>query len=510
MIRMVGMGYNTTPDYSRYGQSDTTGFLAGLRSYMNQTLSSAYLQVHIDESASAVDTIRVNVNWRTVRKNASGSYGTLSDGLWSNFESPSTECNPKTSSKYSGTDFSIELGNIGEYLPGGTSLTPSGTSLRQQIAPNGYSFANRVYDAVSMFFTVVVTYTDGTPESRYVANEFFFVYFPVYTLTGLTMDEDGVTVSYTCGDWNRADDRWEAVSFYNNGAENGINILRSDSVPYVTFGNIDAPGRITMPLSAFTRLPVGSRTYVKIRMNASFRAEGEDWGYIDGTVNLVNEGDCNTPTLSFNEPQTNADVLAVNVGDSGDKGVPIDTVYVTLRDQSGADTTVTTVPGGTVRFPYPPLNTQLTVDAIGYSEDGNPSEVVTATHAAIYGAKIPYTTIAAEDGSASVTLRFNVSMDWTFEPVANTVKFSGRSRETTMYGIGGSVVGNLSCDILDDDKYGDLHQSRRDFEALAFAGICILRDTDGSRKRVAIDSVGESWDRVRFVKTMNLQVREVQ
>lgn len=502
MIRLVGMGYDTSPDYLSAG--DDRSFRAGLRSYMGSTLSNAYLQIHTDESASEVDTIRVFVNWRTVGKNVAGTYGALNDGLWSNFESPSTECSPRTSSKYSGTDWSIELHDIGEYLPGGSQLTPSGTSLGDEIAPSGYSFASRRYDSVSLFFTVVVTYNDSSiPESRYVANEFWFTYFPVYSLTGVRIEDNEVVISYSHGDWNRVDDRWELERF----SQGGNNLIGASKEPFVTFGDIASPGRIVIPMEAFTRIPASTTTTVSIRMNAEFRTEGDEWGYVSGTMLLTNDGDCNTPTLS--EVSMDEDALVVHVGDSGDKSNPIQTIYVTLQDYAGVGTTVTTVPDTDVTFPYPPLNERLTVEAIGYDADGDASMPVSLIVGTIRGDGDVVPTISAEDGSVSVTFRFNVKMDWTYEPVYNSVKFSGRTRETVGYGIGGSVTGTMSCDILDDDSYGDYHQSRRDFEALAFAGVCIFRDSDGSRRRVTVDSVGVSWDRVNFVKTINLQVREV-
>lgn len=502
MIRLVGMGYDTSPDYLSAG--DDRSFRAGLRSYMDSTLSNAYLQIHTDEYASEVATIRVFVNWRVIGKNVAGTYGELNDGLWSNFESPSTECNPRTSTKYSGTDWSIELRNIGEYLPGGTVLTPSNTSLGDEIAPNGYSFANRRYDSVSLFFTVVATYNDSSiPESRYVANEFWFTYFPVYSLTGVRIEDNEVVISYSHGDWDRVDDRWELERF----SQGGNNLIGASKEPSVTFGDIASPGRIVIPMEAFTSIPESTSTMVRIRMNANFRSEGDEWGYVSGTSTVVNAGDCNTPTLSKGSMDESS--LVVLVGDSGDKSNPIETVYVTLVNYTGSGTTVTTTPGSTAAFPYPPLNEELTVQAIGYDAEGDASEPVSLSVGTIHMAGGVVPTISAEDGSVSVTLRYNVEMDWTYEPVYQAVKFSGRARETVGYGIGGSVVGNVSCGIIDDSSYGDLYQSRRDFEALAFAGVCIFRDSDGTRKRVTVGSVGESWSIVSKNKKISLQLREV-
>lgn len=500
-ISYVGMGYDTSPDYLAHVQGkDEECFRAGVRSYSGSTLPHAYLQIHTDETASVISQIRVSVSWRGVKKNVAGTYGSYSDTIWSEFNSPSSDCNPHTSSKYSGTDWSIELRDIGTYAAGGV---PS-TTLGDTIAPgSNYNFSNRIYDSVGMLFTVVATYNNGQSESRVNCNEFYLTYFPRYTLTGLTIADSSLIVSYTYGDWNRTDDRWALESLKQGGTE----LSNGGSVGWVNFGNIAAPGRIAIPLEAFTRIPASTSTTIDVRLNASFRAEGEEWEHVQGTVTLVNEGDCNTPTLTL--VSVSEDALVVHVADANDKSNPLVSIYVTLQDYSGSDVTITATPGSDVTFPYPPLNQRITVEAIGEDADGDSSDVVTLIVGAIRSDGDTIPTIAAEDGSASVKLRFNVSMDWTYEPAYETVKFAGRSRETVGYGVGGSVIGDLQCDILDDESYGDHYQSRSDFEALAFAGICVYRDESGSRKRVSVDSVGESWDTVRRVKTMKLQVREV-
>ena len=106
-------------------------------------------------------------------------------------------------------------------------------------------------------------------------------------------------------------------------------------------------------------------------------------------------------------------------------------------------------------------------------------------------------------------MRFNVSEDWGYTPESDTMKFSGRLRESVAYGVGGSVTGTIQCDILDDQRYGDLYQSRYDFETLPFAGPCVLRGPGGEYRRVAVDSVGESFDIVAHKRRMKVSVREV-
>ena len=526
-IKVVGMGYDTAPDYLAYkngvDEDERTSFRAGVRSYMNSTLTNAYVQIHTDEDADVISQIRISVSWAGIKKNVAGTYGTYSDTTWSEFDSPSTECNPHTSTKYSGTDWSVELRQIGTYAAGGVSTTTLGNTIANG---SNYNFSSRTYDSVRMLFTVVVAYNNGQSESRVTCNEFYLTYFPVYTLSSLVIEDDALVVSYTCGDYARTDDRWEVESLTQGGSE----LVVSTSSAYVTFGSIDAVGRLTIPLTAFKKIPSSmTSTYVDVRMNAYFREEGAEWGHVEGTTTLTNTGDCNTPTLAL--VSKSEDALVVRVGDANDKSNPLETVYVTMEDYSGTGTTASTSPGANVTFVYPPLNRSITVDAIGYDADGDASDVVTLSVGTITSSTtssgssssggssesetvvdatpVTVPTIAAQDGSASVKLRFNVTMDWTYEPVYETVKFAGRSRETVGYGTGGSATGTLGCDILDDTSYGDYYQSKDDFEALAFAGLCIYRDDTGARKSVMVESVGESWDTVRRCKTMSISVREV-
>lgn len=514
-IQAVGMGFDASPDYRAWYRGNTdTCFKQNVRLEKGSDHVNLYLQIHIDEDLSQVSRVRVSAAWKTVGRNVAGTYGPFNDGLWGHWEpSGSTDniLNPHTNTElYSGTDLSIELHQIGWILPGGTTETPSGTSLGGEIAPKSYKYEDRTYDSICIDYVVAVEYKDGTPESRVVCPDMYVAYIPEFTLKGAHIEDDAVVVEYDPGDWQRPDDRWYVLSFAQDGKE----LVDSGNTTAGTLFNvIDRPGRISITLYAFKSIPRAKSTDIDIRMNANYRAEGDEWGvHVKGTVWFFNYMDCDTPTLSLR--YSNEDAIIVHVGDSYDKDNVIVKAYVTLVDYSGPGTTAEVEmdgsSGGAVTFMYPPLNRDFTVEAIGYNDLGGTSEVASITVPAITsggGSVAPG--IAAEDGSASVRLRFNVKMDWTYEPDMETVKLAGRSRETVGYGVGGSVTGSLSCDILDDDAYGDYHQRRQDFEALAFAGTCVYRDESGSRRRVAIDSVGESWDTVRFVKTMKLSVREV-
>ena len=90
-----------------------------------------------------------------------------------------------------------------------------------------------------------------------------------------------------------------------------------------------------------------------------------------------------------------------------------------------------------------------------------------------------------------------------------SVKFAGRAYDSVAFGYGGSATGNVSCDIVDTTMYGDMYQSRTDFENLMFAGKCVLRGPDGERRNVVVESVDESWDNLRRFKRIQISMREV-
>ena len=224
----------------------------------------------------------------------------------------------------------------------------------------------------------------------------------------------------------------------------------------------------------------------------------------------MNTSVCNTPRVWVYEATEKR--LLLSITDSLDKGKPFDYVNVYVQGESYLGRTFTWEAGdvNSLSIPYPPLGVPIVVQAVAYTDAGDFSDTVTLNVDPIgeTSEAARYIAIDAEDGSVSVRCRFNVSQDETFEQEQVAVKFSGRDRESVAYGIGGSVTGKVSCDIITSGA-GDLVQGRRDFERLAFAGTCVLRTADGERKRVAVTDVGESWDVVERVKRMTVSYREV-
>ena len=282
------------------------------------------------------------------------------------------------------------------------------------------------------------------------------------------MSASDFVINYTATDWTRTDDRY-ALEKVIQGGDNHVIY----SGPGNVFGVVSELGVIRVPLDRFIETPDQGPTAVYLRFNEGFRDEGGDNLYAYWSGNLVNTSVCNTPEIW---------------------------VYEATEKRLVSGLTI----------PYPPLGVPIVVQAVAYTDAGDFSDTVTLEVDPIgeVGEVARFIAIDAEDGSVSVKCRLNVSQDETFEQEQTAVKFSGRDRESVAYGIGGSVVGSVSCDIVTRGA-GDVVQSRRDFERLAFAGVCVLRTADGERKRVAITDVGESWDVVERVKRMTVSYREV-
>lgn len=472
-----------------------------------------YLHWRTDTGTDWVDSFNVAVSWRVIPK---GSYGIGDNGFtpyylgyYSNLDA-ATECHPSAGSVYSGYSWWCDLGDIGEYVNGekeGSLPVPSNSSVGEQLAPNGWGFSQRKYDNIELDISIRAIFQEdkgGEVESYQPYNRFEkivkLVYRPDYTLDTVEFSDKGIVVTYDVTDWQRTDDRYGVEKF----EQNGVSLIRSGYL----YGNIDSPGRLTIPNSFFSKLPVYGAGDVDllIRMNTPARPLGEFFGELRATTSIIDRSVCNTPTLTLSS--VDASSLSVRVGDSGDKGNPFDVAHVSIVGSPNGFDTVETPPNGIAQFACPPVGTDIEVQAYGTTDEGGVSDVVTLTIPPIEG--VDWLTLTPIDNAGdSVELRFNLSEDWSFEPDMETVKFSGRERESVAYGVGGSVTGTLKCDILDDQSYGSLHQTREDFERIAFLGRCILRGPDGERKIVAVNSVGESFDRVRFVKTMNVNVREI-
>lgn len=443
------------------------------------------------------ESFEISVTFRYVLKGSGGGsdYSYWSDVYWSNV--PKEQCNPHQTSGRSGYQFAFPLDTIGTSVGGKPALP--GTSVKSALAPDGWDFANRKYDAINVEVHLKSNYYSGitdqygnTQSPRLDNNNLWIGYFPHYELTGVSYDQSRLVVTYSAPGWTRWDDRYFFESIQQGGEE-----LRSDQMFWST---VQQFGSLYVPTSAIRSLPEpGQPVYVRVHMNAAYRDIGMDFGFVEGTVSFVDTSRCDTPSLSVSS--ATSDALVIAVSDSGDMGVPFDAAVVSLSGYSG--TGVTAVAGGTATFPLPPLGTPLTVQAYGYTDTAT-SDVASVSVPSIGGSD-DRMRIQDADGGHGVDVLLNVSSSWSGKPSTNTVKFAGRDRETVGYGIGGSAVMTVECDVYD----GYAGQTVGDFERLAWCGPCVLREPGGVRRTVAVEDVTTSWDTVRRVHHVSMSLREV-
>lgn len=486
--------------------SEEDDYIAGVRSYAGETHGPIYVRWYTDTGTDWNRLFTISVAYRYVPKGVTG----LGDSDWSSWsptywsEIDATNCNPHRVSGKGGWSWSYPLASVGYYVG---AAQPSGTTIGSLVAPNGWEFYDRKYDSLIFRIALRSTYQDGKVDaagntySRIEQGELWCLYCPVYTLVDAYVDT-GMTIEYSVTDWPRLDDRYQLEEI----TQNGVNLVRKPAY----FSTIEESGKIHLTDEDIGSMPKTGQTHIRIRFNEGFRQQQLDNLYLEGDVNMVVNAQLNTPRLVL--VTASADRLVVRVEDSGDKGEPFEEAVVSIdgHPEMGSQT----VPvGGTAEFANPPLGAVISVSARATTADAVSDTAFLLVDpiggGGDDGTRVDYITVSSEDGSVSVTCRFNVSSSWAFEPEVETVKFAGRLRESAMFGIGGSVTGTVKCDIIDDESYGDLHQTREEFERLPFAGICVYRGPDGERRRVVVESVDESWDRVRFVKTMSLSLREV-
>lgn len=493
-IMSIGLSTSATSSESLYG--------VRLRPGSPPTI---YVKWQTESGTDWNEDFDISVSWRAVPKGITGT-GDNGYTTWASFRYdnhiPASRCHPTQNAGSDYWQWGIDLAQLGT-IPSG-STTTDGDDMGSILAPNGWGFSYRIWDAINLQVHIKSHYPDGkvdhmgrTGSLLAENNSLWIGYFPEYELTGAYYTLGGLTVEYEVPGWTRLDDRWGLEGLSQGGAD-----LRATDNFWVDVVKV---GELPIPPSALTRMPTpGQPITVEIRMNAGFRDIGMDFGLVSGTVTLEDRSVCDTPTITVTS--ATADAIVATITDSGDKGVPFDHAVVKLAGSVYDSDTQVVEPGGTVTIALPPLGVPLELQAYGYTDvavSGIASKSVAALPAATG------LSVRAVDGSCGVELRFNVSESWSFEAEMERAKFAGRERDSVAYGTGGTVTGTLGCDIIDDASYGALHQSRTDFERLAFAGTCVIRGSDGERRMVAVESVGESWDTVRRSKTMRISVREV-
>lgn len=489
--------------------------LAGIRIYAGGTAPQAIYVVFSTESGTDwQETFDISCSFRYTTSAGSGvsedGYCAWSDFYWSDI--PAVACHPHQVPGNSRWWWAIGLGEIGEYLNGGTTPNPDWNVENMLFNDASYEFGDRKYDAINLQIHVKSHFVSGktglngeTVSNLAEANSLWIGYFPQYHLHDAVAKRDYLYIHYTSPGWSRNDDRFSIHSLSQSGS-----ILKEPYQPGTYWGQVagydNGIGTIAIPYRWLTRMPTGPGLRVDIKMNASFRAVGMDFGELVGSLTVEDGTSCSSPTLTV--ISATQDKVEIRVGDSNDH----ETHYTTatcMLDGEVYDTDIASVEnGGVFTIYYPPLGRAFGVSAIGTAGVDLTSKVVSITVDAIPADGRMF--IAPIDtGFDQVEIIYNISEDWSFTPDTETVKFATRSYESVAFGSGGSSTGTVKFSIVNDERYGEMFQSREPYEYLMFARLCILRGPDGERRRVAVTNVNSSWDTYRQFRNISISMTEV-
>lgn len=375
-------------------------------------------------------------------------------------------------------------------------------SIAERLFAGDYSFTGRSYDAIEMLVKVRMEYEeDGQTVSAPLAQATLYVgYIPEYHATGARVTKEGLVVAYTSPGWERSSDRW--------CADVGVSSSGGKVVAAGTWGGLRRHGELLVPSSQMLRDPYGEELSGTVRFNATWRPSGMPFASMSlAGIVLADTRTANTPTLRATAMPDGT--VLVDVGDSGDRGVPL--AKATVRLVGGAykdlDEAEVDVPGQHV-FRFPPLGVQTSWEAVGVSGSGAVSKPARATCRTSNARQV--TTYECLDGSAKVRARYDFTPKWTGEQESELVKLAGRARETAGYGEGGSLRRDATFTAFTRPVCGVETVDVSDLDALAFAGGAMLRGPGGTRVKLHIESVDyERRDEAAFILSVSVSAKEV-
>ena len=326
-------------------------------------------------------------------------------------------------------------------------------------------------------------------------------YIPEYHAQKAEVVSGGLAVDYTCPGWVRRTDRW--------AVDAGV---KDSSGGYVakagTYGTVAKSGRLVIPSSALVRDPSGATLKGTVRFNAVWRPEGLAFSSmsLDGLA-VADNRTPNTPRLSATAGANGS--VSVEVTDSGDKGVPIETATVRLVGGEYADLDVREVAvPGTATFGFPPLGRALEFQAVGHTAAGADSKAARCSVAALEADQC--TVYEALDGSARVRARYDYGPAFDGARSSELVKLAGRQRETAGYGEGGSASRDAEFTVFTKAVGGVETCAADELDALAMAPGLVVRDKGGGRTKLHVESL--SWERrdeAPWILKVTLEAREV-
>lgn len=414
---------------------------------------------------------------------------------------PVAKCNEHTSPYGSGVFWAVSLSQIEGLLE---NLTNGDTGAN-------LTYGKRKYDRLKLNVSIRANFIQdwwGTGlNSPWENQQIELVYVPQLTIDKLYYEEsDLVVIEYSTPGWSRDDDRWQLN--YIRGAEGAFyNATRYLVDEDNTWGSCVKQGRIQISTDLLQYSMMNKNVRIQLRIVPSYMPTGQTnyFATTTRTITVENETARNTPTIERKNSDNNSIEFAL--GDSGDKGKPIN--QITVKIEGGLyqcdQVTVYQNEDGTfpnVVFRYIPFNTPVYFTAIG-SNDKDVSEPKTIgsftlsnRNRTVFDSLINGTHVElVDDVQTSIEDRNNQTL----------VQMAGKRRPSAFYGAGGTTNLSFSATMLFDDanQFLSLADSNE-----TFVGDVMVRLPDGRRYAMAVDSAKADWT-LRNQKTVTINGQEV-
>lgn len=365
-----------------------------------------------------------------------------------------------------------------------------------------WPFASRTYDALQIHMRMKANYQDGKYDARgltyseVTSSDLTVEWVPNYVLGTCSYTLEHINIAYTADNWERYDDRYQVEQLKD---ASGNNLLARSNV----WGTVDGLGNIELPLSYLSRVPTTDKIYARVRMNASYKASGSTFAYIDGNTDVENKSVCSTPALTLS---WSGSKLVVKVGDAKDVDTSYTTALVKIRGGQYSFDQATVTNGGTITFDYPPLGADVTVEATGFGDESRSATTAKTIKATTLG----YDLIEEIDGDAIITGRLNQSHSISAKRNVTTQTIEGRTRPVAWYGKGGEVSWSLDYALITKNGVSTTYaQDPGAYDALMDAGVCVLRTCKGWRRVVAVESYRLAADTPFATCSASLSLSEV-
>lgn len=417
---------------------------------------------------------------------------------------PVAQCNEHISDYGSGVYWGIGLNQITGLLS--ALSTDTGVNI---------TFGKRKYDYVKLNVSIRANYIqdwgwgiDDGVNSVWENAQLEIVYVPQLTVDKVFYEEsDLIVINYSTPGWFRDDDRW-GLDYVRDGSKQFYYATEYLNDPDNTWGNITKQGRIELSTSLFNTNIMNKSIQLLLRIVPFWYPPVEHHSYAStrAVLTVANGTVVNTPTITkvtSSEPTW----FEFKVGDSGDKGVPIE--QITVKMDGGMyqcdQITVTKQSDGTFPhavFKYAPFNTPVSFTAIGGSgkkvSAGKSigSYTLSNRNKTVFDSLVNGTHVdLVDDVQTSIEDKNNQTL----------IQMAGKRRPSAFYGAGGTTDLTFSAVMLYDDA--------NEFLALAHSnetlvGDVMVRLPDGKRYAIAVSSAKANWT-LRNKKEVSISGTEV-